>query len=244
MNQIKSFIYKRNDIRTLTHKSEPYFIAKDVAVALGYKDTNDAIRRHVDAEDKLAWGITDSGQMRQMYIINESGLYSLILSSHLESAKQFKRWVTSELLPQIRRTGRYEPEVLQEPKSSMEILKLQIEALEETNNAVNAVKADVHYLKEDVQLGAGEYGMISRRVQRIVGQTINELGYVNTQKVKALLYKDINGGLNEVCGISTRTQLKKKHFDQALHYLSIWKPKTSTQFIVKQLSEEAAENAY
>lgn len=92
-------------IRSLMVNGEPFFVGKDVAEILGYKDTADALRRHVDDEDKLTRCFTDSGQGREMYIINESGLYSLILSSKLLSAKRFKRWVASEVLPAIRRHG-------------------------------------------------------------------------------------------------------------------------------------------
>ena len=90
-------------IRTCVMDGETYFVGKDVASALGYKNTKDALARHVDEEDKLGSGFTTSGQNREMIIINESGLYALILSSKLESAKRFKRWVTSEVLPQIRK---------------------------------------------------------------------------------------------------------------------------------------------
>lgn len=82
-------------------------MGKDVATALGYKDTSDALKKHVESEDKLTRRFADSGQNRQMWIINESGLYSLILGSKLESAKRFKRWVTSEVLPCIRKHGGY-----------------------------------------------------------------------------------------------------------------------------------------
>ena len=82
-------------------------VGKDVAEVLGYKDTADSIKKHVDDEDKLTRRFTDSGQSREMYIINESGLYSLILSSKLPNAKAFKRWVTSEVLPAIRKHGLY-----------------------------------------------------------------------------------------------------------------------------------------
>ena len=85
------------------------FVGKDVATALGYKDTSDAIRKHVDGDDKLGRQIADSGQRRTITFINESGLYSLILSSKLPQAKAFKHWVTSEVLPQIRQTGGYIP---------------------------------------------------------------------------------------------------------------------------------------
>lgn len=97
-------------IRTLTDKDgEPWFAGKDVASALGYSNSSDAILKHVAAEDRLESRIAISGQRRKVVFINESGLYSLILSSKLESAKRFKRWVTSEVLPQIRKTGGYIP---------------------------------------------------------------------------------------------------------------------------------------
>ena len=89
-------------------KGETFFVGKDVAKALGYKNAPDAISKHVDDEDKLESQIAISGQNRKIIIINESGLYSLVLSSKLEQAKAFKRWVTSEVLPAIRRSGRYE----------------------------------------------------------------------------------------------------------------------------------------
>ncbi|OLA30168.1 MAG: phage antirepressor [Firmicutes bacterium CAG_194_44_15] len=94
-------------VRSIIINDEPYFIGKDVAEILGYKDTSDAMRRYVDDEDKLTRCFIDSGQNREMYIINESGLYSLILSSKLPTAKKFKRWVKLEVLPAIRRHGLY-----------------------------------------------------------------------------------------------------------------------------------------
>lgn len=90
-------------VRSVMIGDEPWFVGKDVALALGYERTADAIRQHVEEEDKLTRCFADSGQNRQMYIINESGLYALIFGSKLKSAKRFKRWVTSEVLPAIRR---------------------------------------------------------------------------------------------------------------------------------------------
>ena len=95
------------EIRTLTINNEPYFVGKDVANILGYQNGSRDINRHVDDEDKLTRQITVSGQGRNMTVINESGLYSLILSSKLPTAKKFKRWVTSEVLPSIRKHGAY-----------------------------------------------------------------------------------------------------------------------------------------
>ena len=97
------------EIRTCQVNNQIMFVAKDVATALGYTNTQKAIRDHVDDEDKLTERFVLSGQVRSVIIINESGLYSLVLSSKLPQAKEFKRWVTSEVLPQIRKTGGYIP---------------------------------------------------------------------------------------------------------------------------------------
>ena len=94
-------------IRTIQQNGEPWFVGKDVAKILGYERADNAIRNHVDDEDKLMHQISASGQNREMYIINESGLYSLILSSKMPKANEFKRWVTSEVIPAIRKTGGY-----------------------------------------------------------------------------------------------------------------------------------------
>ena len=107
-NELKIFQNEEfGEVRTMVINGEPYFVGKDVAEVLGYTDPQKAIKMHVDDEDKLTRQIVVSGQNRNMYIINESGLYSLILSSKLPKAKEFKHWVTSEILPAIRKTGLY-----------------------------------------------------------------------------------------------------------------------------------------
>ncbi|WP_028504154.1 phage antirepressor KilAC domain-containing protein [Ruminococcus albus] len=108
MNDIK--IYENAEfgsVRTLEVNGEPYFVGKDVADILGYQNGSRDINRHVDTEDKADVAIHDGSQNRNMTIINESGLYSLILSSKLPKAKEFKHWVTSEVLPSIRKHGAY-----------------------------------------------------------------------------------------------------------------------------------------
>ena len=103
-------IFKNEDfgkIRAMIIDDVVWFVGKDVAKALEYTDTGQAVRKHVDDEDKLGRQIDASGQRRKMTLINESGLYSLIMSSKLPTAKRFKRWVTSEVLPSIRKTGVY-----------------------------------------------------------------------------------------------------------------------------------------
>lgn len=109
MNDLQVFTNERlGNVRVVQIKGQPYFVGKDVAEILGYSDTNKAIAMHVDDEDKILNDKSSSsfGQ-RGATLINESGLYSLILSSKLPKAKEFKRWVTSEVLPSIRKTGGY-----------------------------------------------------------------------------------------------------------------------------------------
>lgn len=108
MNDLKIFEHPQfGKIRTVEIGGEPWMVGKDVAEALGYKNPQEAIRNHVDAEDKGVSEILTPGGMQKIPIINESGLYSLVLSSKLPKAKEFKRWVTSEVLPSIRKTGGY-----------------------------------------------------------------------------------------------------------------------------------------
>lgn len=115
MNTPQIFNFEQNEVRTILVNNEPYFVGKDIAEVLGYTNTAKAIRDHVDEEDKLGERIVLSGQIREVIIINESGLYSLILKSKLSNAKKFKRWVTSEVLPSIRKHGGYlTPEKVEE----------------------------------------------------------------------------------------------------------------------------------
>lgn len=108
MNELKVFNSQEfGEIRTIEIEGEPWFVGKDVAVALGYTDTAQAIRKHADEEDKGVVDLTTPGGIQKSTVINESGLYSLVLSSKLPTAKKFKRWVTGEVLPAIRKTGLY-----------------------------------------------------------------------------------------------------------------------------------------
>lgn len=110
-------------VRTIVKDGEPFFIGKDVAEILGYSNTRDALAKHVDDEDKNTVAIRDGIQGNpNLTIINESGLYSLILSSKLPAAKKFKRWVTSEVLPSIRKTGSYTAK----PDDAMQSKRLEV----------------------------------------------------------------------------------------------------------------------
>lgn len=141
MNDLTTFTNPEfGQVRTVEIDGTPWLVGKDVAVALGYKNPRDAITRHVDAEDKgVVKHDTPSGE-QEMLIINESGLYSLILSSKMPKAKAFKRWVTGEVLPALRKNGVYETVKAQQ----------HIEQLEATNVRLNIAIQNVSKAKGEL----------------------------------------------------------------------------------------------
>ena len=198
MNTPQIFNFEQNEVRTILVNDEPYFVGKDVASVLGYSNTKDALSRHVDLEDKMGSRITTSGQSREMTIINESGLYSLILKSKLPSAKKFKRWVTSEVLPTIRKTGSYS----NVPQSFAQALRLAAD-LEEKNQLLEQQIAEyepkISYLDTILSSTdtvatsqiAADYGMSAIALNKL----LNELGVQHKVSGQWILYrKHMNQG--------------------------------------------------
>ena len=130
-------------IQILEKNREPYFIGTEIAKTLGYTNPQKAVRDHVDEEDKLTERIVLSGQGRQVTLINESGLYSLILSSKLPNAKQFKRWVTSEVLPSIRKYGSFNMAIPRTLPDALNAYAREIEAHQKTQALLEAQRPKV-----------------------------------------------------------------------------------------------------
>lgn len=196
MNELQEFVNEKfGVVRTVIINEEPYFVGKDVAIALGYAKSQNAIAKHVDEDDSLKWGIIDSmGRNQETIVINESGLYSLIFGSKLESAKDFKKWVTSDILPSIRKHGIYATEatidtMLNNPDTMIRVLtelkaereqriKLEKEnasLLPDANMARNIIKySGLYTLKEIadlVELGRTELCTLLRISKVLSKQT-------------------------------------------------------------------------
>lgn len=141
------------EIRVLEINNEPWFVGKDVAEVLEYKNTRDALRNHVHEDDKAGVDIFDGSQNRNMTVINESGVYALIFGSRKESAKNFKRWVTSEVLPQIRRTGGYIPISQEDDEKTIMAKALMISqrTIEEKDALLAQKEKQVQYLSYEVE---------------------------------------------------------------------------------------------
>lgn len=184
MNKLQIFNFEELSVRTMSIDGEPYFVGKDVAEILGYKKTANAINKHVDDEDKGVTKLGTPGGVQDVTIINESGLYSLIFSSKLESAKRFKRWVTSEVLPAIRKHGIYATDnvieqTIQNPDYIIHVLtefKKEREGRLVAEQQVNELKPKATYydlvLQNKSLLSvskiAKDYGMSARSLNKLL----------------------------------------------------------------------------
>lgn len=144
MNELKIFNSEEfGDVRTVTINGDPWFVGKDVAAALGFTNPRDAISTHVFDEDKGVESIDTLGGKQKMTVINESGLYALVFGSRLKSAQRFKHWVTSEVLPAIRRTGGYQvPAPQGKELLALAVLEAQ-KTIEEQSKAIERMKPKV-----------------------------------------------------------------------------------------------------
>lgn len=233
MNELQVFNFEKNQVRTVLINDEPYFVGKDVATILGYSNPRDALSKHVDEEDKGVANYDTPGGKQNLTVISESGVYALVFGSKLPGAKKFKRWVTKEVLPTIRKTGGYKV-----PDNPMDALKLMFEAQTQTNQHVGALDKRITDLEDNKLLDPGEYNYISRAVKRKVKEVMCELNIDLISKQKSQIYHAINRDLNCFIGIKTRTQFKAKDFDRALEFIQNWQLSYTDKKIIEQLSIE------
>ncbi len=234
MNELKVFQNKEfGEVRSLVINNEPWLVGKDVANILGYSNPQKAIRDHVYEEDKGVNEMVTPGGKQNVTIINESGVYSLIFGSKLPNAKKFKHWVTSEVLPSLRKTGRYEI-----PSDPMGALKLMFEAQTQTNEKVAVCDRRITELEENKLLNPGEYNYISRAIKKKVKQVKSELNMDLAQKQTSQVYRSINRDLNCFIGIKTRSQFRAKDFDKALEFIENWQLSYTDKKIIEQLALE------
>lgn len=195
MNEI--FNFHGQDVRTVTINNEPYFVGKDVAEVLGYTNPRQALKSHVDEDDKGVSKFDTPGGKQDLVIINESGMYSLVLSSKLPQAKEFKRWVTSEVLPTIRKHGMYATDqLLNDPDLAI----AAFQALKDERAKVVKLEAELALAQEqaryfDIILEskgavrvtqiAADYGMSAKKFNAI----LHDLGVQYKVNGQWILYK-------------------------------------------------------
>lgn len=215
-------------IRTVQLNNEIYFVGRDVAAALGYgegKSLNNAVANHVAEEDKGVTEIMTPGGIQKMVIINESGLYALIFGSKLESAKRFKHWVTSEVLPSIRRTGMYQ----------FETLSTEMKAILMHDEKIVKIEGRMDKLEFDIPLFGAESDELSNHVKRkgveILGGKQSEA--YKDSKVRQAVYTDIYNQIKREYGLYDESgkyksykALKRKYIETAHKLIEAYTPPT------------------
>nr|DAZ78143.1 MAG TPA: repressor domain protein [Caudoviricetes sp.] len=228
MKELQIFNSKEfGDIRTVTIDNEPWFVGKDVATALGYAKPLNALSTHVEKDDSLKQGITDSlGREQETIFINESGLYALIFGSKLDSAKRFKRWVTSEVLPAIRKTGSY-----QKPLTPQEMLRIQLSMIDNHEDRIAN-------LEQNMTIDYGQQMALGDTVSKVV---IDALGGKESNAYKEIskkVFAECNGDLKHYFNVNARNNVPKKKFDEAVQYVKNWQPCTNTRIMIRDCNNQ------
>lgn len=226
MNDVQIFNNPEfGEIRTVMLEGEPWFAGKDVAIALGYVKPVQAIHNNVDKDDSLRKGLIDScGREQETICINESGLYSLIFGSKLESAKKFKKWVTSEVLPSIRKNGSYSQPQL--PQTTDGKIALLAQGHVELKEEIDGVKADLEALKMDLPILPVEADRITEAVRK---KGVSILGgkqspAYNDRGLRQRLYNNLYANLKYNFGTRTYKSIKRSQTDAAIAVIQRYQP--------------------
>ena len=238
MNELQIFNSEEfGDIRTVTIDNEPWFVGKDVATALGYSNPQKAVRDHISEEDRGVNEMDTPSGRQNLAIINESGLYALIFGSKLDSAQRFKHWVTSEVLPAIRKTGSY-----QMPMTTDQKIQLLAQGNVELTEKIDKVDKDLQEFKQDMPLLALECQRITRAKNQKV---VPLMGGKNAPayKNKSLMHKvygDIDSQLRREFGVNTYKAIKRNQCDLAVSIIEAYK---LPMFLKEEIDAENAQMA-
>lgn len=227
MNELHIFNSEEfGDIRTVTIDNEPWFVGKDVATALGYKNTADAIGKHIDTDDKLTSQIAIAGQRRDVVVINESGLYALILGSKLESAKRFKRWVTSEVLPAIRKTGSY-----QKPMTLAEQIQLLARGNENHEERIEN-------LENTMTIDYGQQKHLGDLVSQVVIEILGGKKSNAYVEIGKKVFAECNRDIKTYFDVNARNNIPKLKYMEAVDYIKEWEPCMNTKIMIRDCNAQ------
>lgn len=223
MNEMQVFNNSEfGEIRTVIIDNEPWFVGKDVADILKYQNGSRDINRHVDEDDRQNYqnGIFDSP--RGMTIINESGLYSLIFGSKLETAKKFKKWVTSEVLPSIRKTGSYNTP----PMTIPEQIQLLAKGNVEIHKRMDDMQSEITSIKLDLPILPIEADKITSAVRKKGVEILGgkDSAAYNDRGLRQLLYNSIYANVKYNFNIKSYKSLKRCECDKAIEIINEYQP--------------------
>lgn len=219
LNQLEIFKNREfGEIRTVTIDGEPWFVGKDIAEALGYSNTRDALATHVMDDDKNTVVISDGkrrGNPNQV-IINESGVYALIFGSKLDSAKRFKHWVTSEVLPQIRRAGSYQKRLTPE-----ELMRIQLGMVDDHENRIE-------HLENTMTIDYGQQQELKKAVNKRVIEILGGKKAPAYKELSKKVFAECNHDIQDYFAVNSRNNIPSLRFEKALEYVEGWNPSNNT----------------
>ena len=232
-NELNVFKFHDSDVRTVLIDNEVYFVGKDVAETLGYKDTKNALKQHVYDEDKMGWQITTPSRgIQTVTVINESGVYALVFGSKLPRAKEFKHWVTSDVLPSIRKTGGYKM-----PSTPEEMIDLLLQNSSNANKRIDKVEEQskkneerITNLEDNRFLNPNEYGYLNTQVSARVKQVKESHKWELNREQNNQLYRAIGREIKQIAGVRCRSQIRFKDFDKVCEFVKTWEPSHATLY--------------
>lgn len=235
VNNLQLFKFEGKEVRTLKINDEPYFVGKDVAAILGYAKAANAISQHVDDEDKGVTKMMTPGGNQNIQIINESGMYSLILSSKLPNAKKFKHWVTSEVLPAIRKNGSY-----QLPQTPEERLKLAMEATIHLDERMTNVEKDVDFIKNTSEIDLNQRFKLRKARDRKSVEVCGgkKSNFYKDKNKRRKVFRQLEHDFKDSFVISRYEDLSKKDFDRAINFISNWYPSYPLQQDIQRMNAQ------
>lgn len=236
-SQLQLFSFEGKEVRTLKINDEPYFVGKDLTDILGYSNSRKALKDHVDKEDQQilkSRNVTlENIPNRGLTAVNESGMYSLILSSKLPTAKKFKRWVTSEVLPAIRKTGSY-----QLPQTPEELLSLTVQATNHLTKRMNTVEEDIDFLMNKSEVDEKQRFKLqkarNKRAIEVCGGKDSNFYKSKSRKVFMALAHDFK----EFFEIPRYDALRKEDFDKAIEFVHGWYPSVLLKRDIDQINAQ------
>lgn len=231
-NQVQLFKFHKSEVRTAMINGKPYFVGRDVAKALGYKRIAKAISDHVDDRDIMVSKLGTKKGEREAKYISESGMYSLIMVSKLDSAKEFQHWVTNEVLPSLRQNGSYQLK----PMSTAQTLKLLAETSQDINNRVEALEDGMRMSSVD------EF-----RIQKMAKiHVMDILGGNNTQAYKKLARRTFSAfwhDFKKQFMLPRYSDLPKAQVVEAKNFIVNWKPNAELEIAINALNNQKVVHA-
>lgn len=233
MNDLQIFNYNGNEVRTIQKDGEPLWVLKDVCNVLDIKNPTDVTKR-LDADEVTRFNL--GGLSGETNIINESGLYNVILRSDKPEAKPFRKWVTSEVLPSIRKTGGY-----QVPKTTGEQIQLLARGYTDLEQAVSGIKEDVSDLKENMPLYGCEIDEVQKHVRR---KGVDVLGCKQSPayhdgSIRTQVYQDLYAQIKREYGcVASYKSIKRKYIEDLHGFIENYEPPTVLAEIIKDCNAQ------